>query len=76
MIYQALFYQKKKKTMKKYSRLSSAAVVIGALRVNASHLFRSLTKTCQIQKIQVKLKIYGGIYNQSSSIVFDETCNY
>ena len=31
MKYQTLFYQKK--TMKKYSRLSSAAVVIGALRV-------------------------------------------
>ena len=38
MKYQVLFYQK---TMKKYSSLSSAAVVIGTLRVNSSLWFKS-----------------------------------
>ena len=36
MKYQALFYQ----TMKKYARLSSAAVVIGALRVKTCRYVR------------------------------------
>ena len=37
MKYQSLFYQKK--TMKNYSRLSSAAVVIGVLRVKDESIF-------------------------------------
>ena len=40
MKYQALFYQKKK-TMKKYSRMSSAAVVIDILRVKSNPRFDS-----------------------------------
>ena len=54
MKYQILFYQKK---MKKYLRLSSAAVVIGALRVNfhmpklQKCISSSVTMTVQNSKV-------------------------
>ena len=49
MIYQNLFFseqkkKKKKNTMKNYLRFSSAAVVIGALRVTCDQKMTTMTK--------------------------------
>ena len=49
MKYQVLFYQKKNKTMKTYSRLSSAAVLIGALILRVKLDVKSGLKLIDLQ---------------------------
>ena len=51
MKYQVLFSLK---TMKTYSRLLSAAVVFGALRVNSEYTFYTCYKTSSFQYICLK----------------------